>query len=141
LGKSWLACALDHKACREDISVRVPRLFADLAVAHDDAHYAKLLRSNARVKLLILDDWRPETLTSNQVRDLREIVDDCYGNGSLITTSQTPINRWYDLIGAPMLADAILNHVVHNAYRIELSGDGSRKRRSSPEIDARARAG
>jgi DNA replication protein DnaC len=55
--KSWLACALDHKACREDISVRVPRLFADLAVAHDDAHYAKLLRSNARVKLLILDDW------------------------------------------------------------------------------------
>jgi DNA replication protein DnaC len=61
LGKSWLACALDHKACREDISVRVPRLFADLAVAHDDAHddahYVKLLRSNARVKLLILDDW------------------------------------------------------------------------------------
>ena len=75
------------------------------------------------------------------MRDLLKIVGDCYGDGSLITTSQTPINRWYDLIGAPMLADAILNRVVHNAYRIELSGDGSRKRRSSPEIDARARAG
>ena len=123
LGKSWLACALGHKACRENISVlytRVPRLLADLAIAHGDARYARLLRSLARIKLLILDDWGPEALTSGQARDMLEIVEDRYANGSLIITSQVPIDRWHDLIGVPTLADAILDRVVHNAYRIEL---------------------
>ena len=134
LGKSWLACALGHKACRENISVlytRVPRLLADLAIAHGDARYARLLRSLARVKLLILDDWGPEALTSSQARDMLEIVEDRYDNGSLIITSQVPIDRWHDLIGVPTLADAILDRVVHNAYRIELSGESLRKRHSS----------
>ena len=134
LGKSWLACALGHKACRENMSVlytRMPRLFADLAVAHGDARYARLLKSIARVKLLILDDWGPEALTSNQARDLLEIVEDRYDKGSLIITSQVPINRWHELIGVPTLADAILDRVIHNAYRIELSGESLRKRRSS----------
>ena len=134
VGKSWLACALGHKACRENISVlymRMPRLFTDLAIAHGDARYARLLRSIARVKLLILDDWGPETLTSNQARDLLEIVEDRYDRGSLIITSQVPIDRWHDLIGVPTLADAILDRVVHNAYRIELSGESLRERHSS----------
>ncbi len=134
LGKSWLACALGHKACRENMSVlytRVPRLFADLAVAHGDARYARLLKSIARVKLLILDDWGPEALTANQARDLLEIVEDRYDKGSLVITSQVPINRWHELIGVPTLADAILDRVIHNAYRIELSGDSLRKRGSS----------
>ena len=134
LGKSWLACALGHKACRENISVlytRIPRLFADLAIAHGDARYARLLRSIARVRLLILDDWGPEALTSNQARDMLEIVEDRYDNGSLIITSQVPIDRWHDLIGVPTLADAILDRIVHNAYRIELSGESLRKRHSS----------
>ena len=89
------------------------------------------LRSLARVKLLILDDWGPEALTSNQARDMLEIVEDRYDNGSLIITSQVPIDRWHDLIGVPTLADAILDRVVHNAYRIELSGESLRKRHSS----------
>ena len=134
LGKSWLACALGHKACRENISVlyaRVPRLFADLAIAHGEARYARLLRSLARVKLLILDDWGPEALTPDQARDLLEIVEDRYDKGSLIITSQVPVARWHDLIGVPTLADAILDRVVHNAYRIELAGESLRKRRSS----------
>ena len=134
LGKSWLACALGHKACRENISVlytRMPRLFADLAVAHGDARYARLLKSIARVKLLILDDWGPEALTSNHARDLLEIVEDRYDKGSLIITSQVPINLWHDLIGVPTLADAILDRVIHNAYRIELAGESLRKQRSS----------
>jgi DNA replication protein DnaC len=133
LGKSWLACALGHKACRENISVlymRMPRLLADLAIAHGDARYARLLRSLARVKLLILDDWGPESLTANQARDLLEIVEDRYDKGSLVITSQLPVDRWHDLIGVPTLADAILDRVVHNAYRIELSGESLRKRRS-----------
>ena len=84
LGKSWLACALGHKACRENISVlytRMPRLFADLAIAHGDARYPRLLRSIARAKLLILDDWGPEALTPEQARDLLEIVEDRYDKG------------------------------------------------------------
>src|ERR1700728_382313 len=135
LGKSWLACALGHKACRENMSVlytRMPRLFADLAIAHGDARYARLLRSLARVKLLILDDWGPEALTPNQARDLLEIVEDRYDKGSLIITSQVPVDRWHDLIGVPTLADAILDRVIHNAYRIELAGESLRKRHSTP---------
>ena len=134
LGKSWLACALGHKACRENMSVlytRMPRLFAELGVAHGDARYARLLKSIARAKLLILDDWGPEALTSNQARDLLEIVEDRYDKGSLIITSQVPINRWHELIGVPTLADAILDRVIHNAYRIELTGESLRKRASS----------
>jgi DNA replication protein DnaC len=71
---------------------------------------------------MIIDDWRPEILTSNEVLDLLEIAETVMARGSLITTSQAPINCWYDLIGVPTLADAILNRVVHNAYRIEPSG-------------------
>jgi len=134
LGKSWLACALGHKACRENLSVlyvRVPRLFADLAAAHGDPRYARLLRSLARVKLLILDDWGPEALTAEQARDLLEIVEDRYDKGSLIITSQIPVERWHDLIGVPTIADAVLDRVIHNAYRVELAGDSLRKPRTS----------
>jgi DNA replication protein DnaC len=134
LGKSWLASALGHKACRENMSVlytRTPRLFADLAIAQGDARYARLLKSIARVKLLILDDWGHEALTSNQARDLLEIVEDRYDKGSLIITSQVPINRWHELFGVPTLADAILDRVILNAYRIEHAGESRRKRVSS----------
>ena len=109
----------------------MPRLFADLAIAHGDARYARLLRSLARVKLLILDDWGPEALTPDQARDLLEIVEDRYDKGSIIITSQVPVDRWHDLIGVPTLADAILDRVIHNAYRIELAGESLRKRPSS----------
>jgi DNA replication protein DnaC len=132
LGKSWLACALGHKACRENISVlyvRVPRLFADLAVVHGSPGYARLLRTLARVKLLILDDWGPEALNANQARDLLEIFEDRYDKGSIVITSQIPVDRWHDLIGVPTLADAVLDRVIHNAYRIELAGESLRKRR------------
>ena len=111
--------------------MRMPRLLADLAIVHGDARYARMLKSIARVKLLILDDWGPESLTSNQARDMLEIIEDRYDKGSLIITSQVPINLWHNLIGVPTLADAILDRVVHNAYRIELSGESLRKRHSS----------
>ena len=110
---------------------RVPRLLTDLAVAHGDGRYSRLLRSIARAKLLILDDWGPETLTSDQARDLLEIIEDRYDAGSLVITSQVPVDRWHDMIGVPTIADAILDRVIHNAYRIELSGESLRKRRSA----------
>jgi len=133
VGKSWLACALGHKACRENLSVlyqRVPRLFAALALARGDGRYAKLLKQFARVDLLILDDWGPEPLLAEQQRDLLEIVEDRYGTGSLIITSQLPIDRWYEIVGNPTLADAILDRIIHNAHRIELRGESLRKPRA-----------
>jgi DNA replication protein DnaC len=107
IGKSWISCALGHKACRENLSVlyqRVPRLMAALALARGDGRYAKLLRSLARVNLLILDDWGPEPLGPEQRRDLLEIVEDRYDTGSLLITSQLPIERWYEIIGEPMIS-------------------------------------
>jgi DNA replication protein DnaC len=130
VGKSWLGCALGHKACREDFSVlyhRAPRLFAELALARGDGRYAKRLRSLARVDLLILDDWGPEQLTAEQRRDILEIVEDRYDTRSIVITSQLPVAQWYEVIGDPTLADAILDRVIHNAYRIELKGESMRK--------------
>jgi len=137
VGKSWLASALGQRACREDISVRyhrMPRLFAALDLARGDGTYAKLLRAIAKSKLLILDDWGPEPLTANQRRDLLEIIEDRYDAGSILMTSQVPVAQWYEIIGEPTLADAILDRLIHNAYRIELSGESLRKKRpTEPE--------
>jgi DNA replication protein DnaC len=137
VGKSWLACALGHQACREDLSVlyhRVPRLFAALALARGDGRYARLLRALCRADLLILDDWGPEPLSAEQRRDLLEIVEDRYDARSLLITSQLPVDRWYEIIGHPTLADAILDRIIHNAYRLELSGDSLRKIRSADAV-------
>ena len=88
------------------------------------------MRQLGRVDLLILDDWGPEPLLPEQQRDLLEIIEDRYNAGSLIITSQLPVDRWYELVGNPTLADAILDRIVHNAYRVELSGESLRKQRS-----------
>lgn len=141
VGKSWLACALGHKACREDFSVayhRAPRLFAALGLAREDGRYARQLQALARVDLLILDDWGPEKLDDQQRRDLLEIVEDRYERRSTIVTSQIPVDRWYEIIGNPTIADAILDRLVHNAYRIELTGQSLRKRplASAPKTPA-----
>src|ERR1700688_1763144 len=106
VGKSWLACALGHKACRDGFSVlyrRAPRLFADLATARGEGRLARLMRSLERTRLLIIDDWGPEPLNAEQRRDLLEIVDDRERTGSLLMTSQVPIARWHDIIGDPTL--------------------------------------
>jgi DNA replication protein DnaC len=89
-----------------------------------------MLRALSRANLLILDDWGPETLNADQRRDLLEIVEDRYDRGAILITSQVPIDRWYEIIGNPTLADAILDRVVHNAYRIELTGESLRKQRA-----------
>lgn len=139
VGKSWLACALGHKACREDFSVvyhRAPRLFASLALARGDGRYARMLKALARTDLLILDDWGPEKLNDEQRRDLLEIIEDRFERRSTIVTSQVPIDHWYEIIGNPTIADAILDRLVHNAYRIELTGDSMRKQRAPENPEA-----
>jgi len=130
VGKSWIACALGHKACRNDRSVlyqRMPRLFDALALARGDGRHGRLLKSLARVELLILDDWGLATLTPEQGRDLLEIVEDRHNRGSTIVTSQLPVDHWHETIANPTVADAILDRLVHNAHKLTLNGDSLRK--------------
>ena len=131
LGKSWLACALGHKACRDNHSVlyhRVPRLFEALAIARGDGRYARLLKTLGRADLLILDDWGLSVLTAPERRDLLEILEDRHGRASTIVTSQVPVDTWHEVIADPTLADAILDRLVHNAHRLQLAGESMRKR-------------
>jgi DNA replication protein DnaC len=131
IGKSWLACALGHKACREGFSVlykRAPRLFSDLAQARGEGRLPRLLTTLERIRLLIIDDWGPEPLDSQQRRDLLEIVDDRYDKGSLLITSQVPVSGWHEVIGDPTLGDAILDRIVHRAHRLDLRGESLRRR-------------
>lgn len=130
LGKSWLACALGHKACRDDRSViyhRVPRLFDALALARGDGRHARLLKSIARTQLLILDDWGLANVSAEQGRDLLEILDDRQGRGATIVTSQVEVKHWHEMIANPTVADAILDRLVHNAHRLDLAGESLRK--------------
>ena len=96
-------------------------------MAHGDGRFPRLFRSLTKAQLLILDDWGPDRLTAPQRRDLMEIVEDRYGRGSTMITSQLPIKAWHDVIGEPTFADAILDRIVHNAYRLELEGQSMRK--------------
>jgi DNA replication protein DnaC len=130
LGKSWLACALGHKACRDDRSViyhRVPRLFDALALARGDGRHARLLKSIARTQLLILDDWGLANVSAEQARDLLEVLDDRQGRGATIVTSQVEVKHWHEMIANPTVADAILDRLVHNAHRLDLAGESLRK--------------
>jgi DNA replication protein DnaC len=132
VGKTFLACALGHKACREGFSVcylRLPRLLETLGVGRGDGRYAKLLDALARVDLLLLDDWAMAPLTDEQRRDLFEILEDRYGRKATIVASQLPVEKWHDAIGEPTLADAILDRLLHNGYKIALKGESMRKKK------------
>lgn len=132
-GKTWLSCALGHRACRDNRSVlyqRVPRLLEALGVARGDGRYARMLKTLARVQLLILDDWAITPLTAEQRRDLMEIVDDRHDRASTIVNSQVPVDHWHEHIGNPTIADAVLDRLVHGSHRIELQGESIRKLRA-----------
>ena len=132
VGKTWLACALTQKACREGYTalyLRLPRLLQDMAIAKGDGRYPKLLVTLAKTDVLILDDWGLAKLTAEHRRDLLEILEDRHGARSTLATSQLPIEKWHDTIGDPTMADAILDRLVHNAYKINLKGGSMRKRK------------
>jgi DNA replication protein DnaC len=133
-GKSWLACALAQKACRDGYTVhyaRVPRLFADLDLAHGDGRFARLFRMLVKVDVLVMDDFGPDRLNASQRRDLMEIIDDRHGRRSTLFTSQLPVDKWHEVIGEPTFADAILDRIVHNAYRLKLDGPSIRKTKAA----------
>ena len=132
VGKSWLACAIGQKACRDNRSVvyhRWPKLCEDLALARGDGRHPRLIKSLGRADLLILDDFGLEPLDAGARHDLLEILEERYGRRSTIVTSQLPVTAWHEVIGDPTYADAILDRLVHNAHRIELVGESLRRAR------------
>ena len=136
-GKTFIACALAHQACRAGSHVlyrRVPRLFEELTLAHADGSYTRLLARFARADLLVLDDWGLSPLRDADRRDLLEIFEDRYGARSTLLTSQLAIEHWHDHLGDATVADAICDRLLHNAHRIALSGPSWRK--ENAQLDA-----
>ena len=130
VGKTYIACALAQKACQEGYSAeyhRLSRLFPALGIAKGDGSYGKLLLRLAKTDFIVLDDWGLAPFTDENRRDLLEILEDRHGKKSTMVTSQLPVSNWHKLIGDPTLADAILDRLVHDAYKIDLKGESMRK--------------
>jgi len=133
VGKTYLACALAHKACQQGyrpLYFRMPRLLQELEIARSDGRYTKILKSLARCDLLLIDDWGLKKFVKEQSHDLLEILEDRHGFKSTLITSQLPIEHWHEIIADPTLADAILDRLIHNAYRITLKGESMRKKKT-----------
>lgn len=138
VGKSFIACALAHRACLQGYTafyVRAPRLFLDIAVARGDGRYSKLMKTIARTNVLVIDDWGLTNLEDQQRQDILEILEDRHNIQSTIITSQLPVNHWHEIIGNPTLADAILDRLVHNAYKLNLNGHSMRKKKDGDSTD------
>jgi DNA replication protein DnaC len=136
VGKSYIGCAFAQSACRKGHRVlyrRVPRLLDELALARAEGSHARLLAKLAKVEVLILDDWGLGALKEAQRHDLLEVIEDRYGRLSTIVTSQLPISKWHEWIGDPTLADAILDRLVNNAYKVELKGHSRRRDKTTTD--------
>jgi DNA replication protein DnaC len=133
VGKTFLSCALAHSACRHDFTVRyyrTSRLLHQISLAHADGSYPKLLDTFARTQLLVFDDWLRDPLTRSQSQDLLEILDDRYGRSATLVATQVPVGDWHARFPDPTIGDAILDRLVHNAYRLCLKGESRRKTNS-----------
>jgi DNA replication protein DnaC len=132
VGKSFVACALAQKACRDGYSalyLRAAALFRDLGIARADGSLRNLPSKLSRIDVLVIDDWAMAPLAETERRDFWEICEDRYQTRSTILTSQLPVARWHEQIGDPTAADGILDRLVHNAHRLEMRGDSMRKKR------------
>ncbi len=130
VGKTFLACALAHAAIRRGhtaLYLRLPRLLDELVLARADGRLPRLMASWARVDVLVLDDLGLSPVPPARAADLLEVIEDRGGLRSTIVTSQLPVGRWHEALGEPTVADAILDRLVHNAYRLELKGDSRRR--------------
>jgi DNA replication protein DnaC len=136
IGKSYLASALGYQACSLGYKVayfNAPKLFAKLKMAKADGTYIKEVSKIERVDLLILDDFGLQPLDAMNRAAMMEIIEDRHGKGSIIITSQIPVNKWYDIIGEQTVADAILDRIIHEAHRLELKGESLRKKEKRME--------
>ncbi len=138
-GKTFLGCALGHSLCRNNFSVRyfrTPRFLQDLRLAHADGSYPKLLAALSRFDLIVFDDWMRDALSLVQSQDLLDILDDRFGHSSTMLLTQIPVDAYHERIPDPTLADAILDRLVNNAYRLQLSGESQRRLRSPLPMSA-----
>ncbi len=136
VGKTFLACALAQKACREGfrtLYLRCPQFFYQIALARADGSYGSLMRRLAKAPLLVLDDLGLAPLNDSERRDLLEVIEERHGNASTLITSQLPVENWHDHIGDPTIAEAILDRLIHNAHRIQLKGGSMRKKQKLDE--------
>ena len=134
VGKSFVACALAQKACRDGYSalyMRAATLFRDLAIARADGSLRSLLVRLSRIDVLVIDDWVMAPLSEAERRDFWEICEDRYQTRSTILTAQLPVTRWHEQIGDPTAADGIFDRLVHNSHRLEMRGDSMRKKRGT----------
>jgi DNA replication protein DnaC len=132
-GKTYLACALGQSACRNGVSVRyfqIAKLLQKITYARADGSSPKFLEILAKTQLLVIDDWLRNPLTESQTPDLLEILEDRYGRASTMLVTQIPVSDWHDRLGNATLSDAVMDRIIHNAYRLELRGESMRKRRS-----------
>ena len=132
-GKTYLACALGQSACRNGVSVRffqISKLLRKITYARAEGSSPRFLETLAKTQLLIIDDWLRNPLTESQTPDLLEILEDRYGRASTMLATQIPVADWHDRLGNATLSDAVMDRIIHNAYRLELSGESMRKRRS-----------
>lgn len=133
VGKSFIACAFGHRACLSGFKVlyfRGPRLFQDIALARGDGRYNKVMNTIAKTHVIVIDDWGLSSLTDQEQRDFLEILEDRHGIHSTIISSQVPLEHWHELMENPTLSDAILDRLIHNAYKINLKGESMRKIKS-----------
>lgn len=138
-GKTYLACALAQAALRRGhraLYLRVPRLLEELGLARADGRLPRLLAAWAKLDLLVLDDLALRPLTPAQGADLLEVIEDRHELRATIVTSQLPVAHWHEALGDPTLADAILDRLVHHAYRLELRGDSYRRPHELPGATA-----
>jgi DNA replication protein DnaC len=131
IGKSYIASAIGHEACTKGFKVlyqNTAKLMGKLKIAKADGSYIKEVARIERQNLLILDDFGIQPFDANGRAMLMEIIEDRHGKGSLIVTSQVPVNKWYEVIGEQTIADAILDRIIHQSHRLELKGDSMRKK-------------
>jgi len=131
VGKTFLACALAQKACREGfrtLYLRMPQFFYQIALSRADGTYGTLMKKFSKTHLLVLDDLGLTSLSDTERRDLLEVIEDRHGVSSTLIASQLPVENWHDHIGDPTIADAILDRIIHSAHRIQLKGGSMRKK-------------
>ena len=134
-GKTYLACAVGAQACREGyrtLYFYAPKFFRALETARADGSLLPLLKKLARAPLVIVDDLGIASVPRKLYREFLEMLDDRQGQGATLITSEFPFNQWHEVIADPTVADAILDRLVHNAYRIELNGESMRKGKTPP---------
>ncbi len=133
IGKTYVTCALGHKACMQgytSLYFRLPQLLDNLETARKDGRYPRLMRTFARTDVIVLDDIGLDPMNAGDRKNLLELMEERYGRRSTIVSSQLPVNKWHESIGDPTMADAILDRLVHNAHKIVMKGESMRKSQS-----------